>query len=197
MAHCKCDEPAGSTFPIPNTSTGGCTSTTANTCPPSLNTPAISAQIRAAVPRTQVSPLVIAALAPATTTTVLTVPANGEPKVISLDDLVSSLASLDAMQIVVAVGGVEQLNFAGGKFSRTNANPCTGCPATSVCVGPAAALTVTVTNISASAFAAGESATLWWHPIYMGEPGFAEGCGCAPAAPAAPTGTSFSVQEVG
>lgn len=99
-------------------------------------------------------------------------PANGRWRTVAVDDLVSSLASLDSVRITYSVGGASRFSFYGGRFSRSNANDCTTACGFGACAGPQESITITVTNVTASPFGAAETLSLETRVYYQGEKGY-------------------------
>jgi hypothetical protein len=198
--NCKCDETSSSTSTTP--ATGGC-QPTAQTCMPTLLTPQAEQSLRGATRQTTLALAGVGGLAAGASAT-NAVDFNSQtplmiPWVLVIDDFVAALASnnLDTLEIFVKLNGVTRLDIFGGRFGRNNASCVTAC-GLAVCVGPMDTVTVVVKNISAAALNATDAATLQYHPIFPGEPGFDKVCGAgsACAQPQAPT-ASFNAVEVG
>lgn len=145
-------------------------------CPPDLVGPQTAADIKSAF-RGLMSSIAIAGVAAGASAAVVTIASNGLTRAIVFDDLVSSLASLDLVRVQISVGTLLRLDFFGGRFARTNANPCTPGCGLAVCVGPIESVNIVVTNVSGAAFGATETMTLSSTSVYNGEPGFKAVCG--------------------
>lgn len=177
---CKCDESSNTPTPLCGTPS------TFNPCL-SLLTPQQEQQLRSAVRPTSVNP-VIAALAAGASTAAITIAAKSTFWTFSIDDFVSSLSNMDGMQLLIGLDGVTlpNIDVFGGKFARGTSNPCTPCADRAFCVGPLNTVVISVKNITGAAFAATDTATLQYRPIYSGEVGFI----CGPCG----TKTGFTVQ---
>lgn len=124
-------------------------------------------------------------------------PANGRWRTVTIDDLVSSLASLDSIRVTYSVGGVARFSFYGGRFSRNNANDCTSACGFGACAGNQEAITITVTNVTAAAIAAGETLSIETRVYYQGEKGFTCGTDGSCIEPAATTSVACDCDDGG
>jgi len=161
-------------------------------CLPSLVSAATEANIRSQ-PRTTTTELIPGGGILAGGVVVVLLASNGLARAVSFVDLVS-LLQLDVFHIVVSVSGVVKLDFFGGRFGRTNANPCTTSCGLSVCAGPIEDVVITITNEGAD-IAGTSKAKLQTTVAYQGEDAYNAACGdCEPMASSGSSGGSGTVE---
>lgn len=116
---------------------------------------------------------------------------NGLWRTIYVTDIVggpSAAPALDSFQVNVNVSNVPRIDFNGGRFSRGNSNTCTTACGIVVCAGSIELVTITVTNITAAAIAAGTTPLrIETRVAWLGEEGFVcfDDGSCRPAEEAA------------
>lgn len=120
-------------------------------------------------------------------------PANGRWRTVVIDDLVSSLASLDSVRVTMTVGGGARFSFYGGRFSRNNANDCTTACGFGACAGNQESIVITITNVTAAVIGAGETLSLETRVYYQGEKGFICNQDGSCAEPGTTTGATAAV----